>query len=84
MPLLEVHDIAKRYGPVVALRAADLVVEAGQIHALLGANGAGKSTLIKMLTGVIGADAGTMTLNGKAITSSSPAEARRLGISPVF
>jgi ribose transport system ATP-binding protein len=84
MSLLEVHDIAKRYGPVIALRSADLVVEAGQVHALLGANGAGKSTLIKMLTGVIGADSGTMTLSGKAMAPSSPAEARNLGISPVF
>src|SRR6185312_6352236 len=51
MPLLEVRNVAKRYGPVVALRSAELVVEPGEIHALLGANGAGKSTLVKVLTG---------------------------------
>jgi ribose transport system ATP-binding protein len=53
MSLLEVRGVAKRYGPVIALRSADLVVEPGEIHALLGANGAGKSTLVKILTGVI-------------------------------
>ena len=47
MSLLEVHNVAKRYGPVVALKSADLVVEPGEIHALLGANGAGKSTLVQ-------------------------------------
>jgi ABC-type sugar transport system ATPase subunit len=44
--LLEVRDVAKSYGPVVALRAANLSVSQGEIHALLGANGAGKSTLV--------------------------------------
>ena len=41
MSLLEVRNVAKRYGPVVALKSAELVVEPGEIHALLGANGAG-------------------------------------------
>ncbi|MCW3046887.1 MAG: monosaccharide transporter ATP-binding protein family, partial [Solirubrobacterales bacterium] len=58
MSLLTVRNIAKSYGPVVALRSADLVVEPGEIHALLGANGAGKSTLVKILTGVISPDSG--------------------------
>ena len=52
-PLMQARDLAKSYGPVVALRSADLVVEPGEVHALLGANGAGKSTLVKILTGVI-------------------------------
>ena len=67
MSLLNVQNIAKRYGSVIALRSADLVVEPGEIHALLGANGAGKSTLVKILTGVIGADSGTITLAGKPL-----------------
>ena len=54
MSLLAVREVSKRYGPVVALRSATLVVEPGEIHALLGANGAGKSTLVKVLTGVSG------------------------------
>jgi ribose transport system ATP-binding protein len=84
MSLLNVQNIAKRYGSVVALRSADLVVEPGEVHALLGANGAGKSTLVKILTGVIGADAGTIELAGKPLRVGSPAAARVAGLAPVF
>ena len=58
---------------MVALRSADLVVEPGEVHALLGANGAGKSTLVKILTGVIPADRGTVAVNGKSVRIGSPA-----------
>jgi ribose transport system ATP-binding protein len=84
MSLLEVRNVAKRYGPVVALKSAELVVEPGEIHALLGANGAGKSTLVKILTGVIRHDSGTITVNGKSVRISSPEGARRVGFAPVF
>jgi ribose transport system ATP-binding protein len=84
MSLLEVRNVAKRYGPVVALKSADLVVEPGEVHALLGANGAGKSTLVKILTGVIRHDAGTITINGKQVRVGSPARARQVGFAPVF
>jgi ribose transport system ATP-binding protein len=84
MSLLEVRNVAKRYGPVVALKSADLVVEPGEVHALLGANGAGKSTLVKILTGVIRHDAGTITINGKEVRVGSPERARRVGFAPVF
>jgi ribose transport system ATP-binding protein len=84
MPLLEVRNVAKRYGPVVALKSAELVVEPGEVHALLGANGAGKSTLVKVLTGVIRHDAGTIEVNGKAVRIGSPEGARKVGFAPVF
>jgi ribose transport system ATP-binding protein len=84
MPLLEVRNVAKRYGPVVALKSAELVVEPGEVHALLGANGAGKSTLVKILTGVIRHDSGTIQLNGKDIRIGSPEGARRVGLAPVY
>ena len=83
-PLLEVRGVAKHYGPVVALRSADLSVSAGEVHALLGANGAGKSTLVKCLTGVVRPDEGTIAVNGKATRARSPTHAARLGLSPVF
>jgi ribose transport system ATP-binding protein len=83
-PLMEARDLAKRFGPVTALRSAEVVVEPGEVHALLGANGAGKSTLVKILTGVLQADRGTIKVNGKAVRVSSPAEAGRIGLSPVF
>jgi ribose transport system ATP-binding protein len=84
MSLLTAREVSKRYGPVVALETATLVVEPGEVHALLGANGAGKSTLVKVLTGVIRPDGGTILLNGKASRVSSPAQAARIGLAPVF
>src|SRR3954470_12365647 len=84
MSLLTVRNIAKSYGPVVALRSADLVVEPGEIHALLGANGAGKSTLVKILTGVIRHDSGTIAVNGEPVRIGSPEGARKVGFAPVF
>ena len=83
-PLLEAREIAKSYGPVVALRSAGLSVSPGEVHALLGANGAGKSTLVKCLTGVVKADRGTISVRGKAARPRSPMHAARLGLSPVF
>ncbi|HZZ61961.1 MAG TPA: ATP-binding cassette domain-containing protein [Roseiarcus sp.] len=83
-PLLEVRDLAKRFGSVVALRSAKLTLSRGEIHALMGANGAGKSTLVKILTGVYPADGGTITVDGATRTFRSPAEARRAGIVSVY
>src|ERR1700722_17010945 len=83
-PLLDVRDVAKRFGAVVALKTATLTLVRGEIHALMGANGAGKSTLVKILTGVHPADAGTMTINGAKRVFRSPAEARRAGIVSVY
>jgi ribose transport system ATP-binding protein len=83
-PLVETRGVVKHYGPVVALRSADLSIAAGEVHALLGANGAGKSTLVKCLTGVIRPDAGTIALGGKPARARSPTHAARLGLSPVF
>ena len=82
--LLDISSIAKSYGPVVALKNANLEVQPGEIHALLGANGAGKSTLVKILTGVITSDNGTIKLHGKEIKFSSPDDARKNGVAPVF
>ena len=84
MSLLTAREVSKRYGPVVALRSATLVVEPGEVHALLGANGAGKSTLVKVLTGVIRQDTGTIQVNGEDTRVSSPAQAARIGLAPVF
>src|SRR3954469_13261903 len=84
MSLLTVSNVAKSYGPVVALRSADLVVEPGEIHALLGANGAGKSTLVKILTGVVGPDSGAITVGDSAVTMGSPRRSRAAGLAPVF
>jgi ribose transport system ATP-binding protein len=82
--LLDISSIAKSYGPVVALKNANLEVQPGEIHALLGANGAGKSTLVKILTGVISSDHGSIKLHGKEVKFVSPDDARKNGVAPVF
>lgn len=82
--LLEARGIAKAYGPVVALRSVDLTVAAGEIHGLLGANGAGKSTLVKVLSGVISRDAGSVTINGKTVDLATPNASFEAGIATVF
>jgi ribose transport system ATP-binding protein len=82
--LLDIRDVAKAFGSVVALRAAALSVRPGEVHALMGANGAGKSTLVKIITGVFPANGGTMALGGAPVSFRSPAEARRAGIVSVY
>src|SRR6266581_5143159 len=82
--LLEASGVAKHFGPVVALRSADLRVRGGEIHALMGANGAGKSTLVKILTGALGADGGTIKLAGRPRSFRSTAEARKAGLICVY
>src|ERR1700756_5258731 len=82
--LLEATDVAKAYGAVVALRSASLAVRPGEVHALMGANGAGKSTLVKILTGAVRPDGGTIRVRGRALAVHSPAEARRGGIVSVY
>ena len=82
--LLEAAGVAKTYGAVVALRNASLSVRPGEVHALMGANGAGKSTLVKILTGAVRPDAGTIAVRGKARMAHSPADARKHGIVSVY
>ena len=82
--LLKITELAKSYGSVIALKSANLEIQPGEIHALMGANGAGKSTLVKILTGVIDSNHGSITLNGQEISFTSPDNARKNGVAPVF
>jgi ribose transport system ATP-binding protein len=82
--VLEARAVAKRFGPVVALRSAELSVRAGEIHALMGANGAGKSTLVKILTGALGPDGGNIVLRGEQRSFTSTSDARRAGLICVY
>jgi ribose transport system ATP-binding protein len=82
--LLTARAIAKRFGSVVALQSADLTVQAGEIHALLGANGAGKSTLVKILSAVFPADSGDVTVGGSHTKLARPSDATAAGIATVF
>jgi len=82
--LFVMQGVSKRYGGVRALQNADLVIEAGRIHAVLGENGAGKSTLIKIMAGVVAPDEGRLLLDGKPVSFASPAEANAAGIACIF
>src|SRR5205085_2948818 len=80
MPLLELRDITKRFGPTVALDGVSLSLDQGEVLALIGENGAGKSTLMNILSGALRADAGEMQLDGHVYAPASPVEARARGI----
>jgi ABC-type sugar transport system ATPase subunit len=79
--LLEVQGIQKSFGGIQALANANLTVEAGEVHGLVGANGAGKSTLIRCLAGLVAPDAGTIFIDGAPVEIHSPQDATRLGLS---
>ncbi|MEU4246616.1 ATP-binding cassette domain-containing protein [Amycolatopsis sp. NPDC026612] len=84
MSLLEVRDIGKTYGSVIALRDVSTVVNAGEVTCVLGDNGAGKSTLIKILAGVHQHDRGEFLVDGEPVRFSSPREALDRGIATVY
>jgi general nucleoside transport system ATP-binding protein len=80
---LELRGITKRFGPLVANDAIDLVVEPGQIHALLGENGAGKSTLMNVLFGLYQPDEGEILLDDAPQHFTGPGQAMSAGIGMV-
>jgi ABC-type sugar transport system ATPase subunit len=82
--LLELEGARKTYPGVRALRGVDLVVERGEVHALLGENGAGKSTLMKVVAGAVNPDAGRMTVDGAPVPLGSLAAARASGVALVY
>ncbi len=82
--ILEMKQIEIQFPGVKALDKVDFNLKPGEVHSLLGENGAGKSTLIKCLTGVNHKDAGTIILDGKEISPTSPQDAIGMGISTVF
>lgn len=80
---LQMSGITKSFFATRALDNVDFACTAGQVHALVGLNGAGKSTLMKVLGGVIEADAGTSEIDGKAVQIARPADASALGINMI-
>jgi simple sugar transport system ATP-binding protein len=83
-PLLEVRNVSKYFGNVIAVKDISLSVHAKEVTCVLGDNGAGKSTLIKILSGVHRHDEGEMLLEGEARKFGSPRDARQAGIATVF
>lgn len=82
--LLKAEGICKSYAGLRALENASFELLTGEVHALIGENGAGKSTLIKIITGAVERDSGTLAVRGKSVDHLSPAAARALGIAAVY
>jgi len=83
-PIIELQSISKRFGGTVALDDVSFSVMQGEIHAVMGENGAGKSTLMRILSGVLRRDSGTVLLSGTPKTLNSPLDAQEEGISTVY
>ncbi len=80
---IELKNITKRFGEVVANRNINLNVRQGEILALLGENGSGKTTLMNMLSGVYKPDEGQIYVNGERVVINSPEDSKKLGIGMV-
>ena len=83
-PLLEVRNLCKYYGNVIALNGITTTVRAGQVTCVLGDNGAGKSTFIKIFSGVHQQSEGELLLDGERVKFASPRDALDAGIATVF
>ncbi len=82
--LLELEDISKYYGNIIALTGVTTSVNAGEVTCVLGDNGAGKSTFIKILAGVHQPTGGSVKMNGEEMSFSSPRESLNAGIATVY
>jgi ABC-type sugar transport system ATPase subunit len=82
--LLRADDITVRYGGATVIESANLEVRAGEVTCIVGDNGAGKSTLIKVISGVVKAREGSVSLEGLPVAFHGPSDARKVGIETVF
>lgn len=83
-PAIELRNVSKHFGNVIALSDVSMDVYPGEVMCLLGDNGAGKSTLIKIISGVFPPDKGELLVNGKPVRFGSPRDALDMGIATVY
>jgi rhamnose transport system ATP-binding protein len=83
-PTLELRDVSKAFGQVIALRSGSLTLFPGSIHAVVGENGAGKSTLVKIMAGLYQRDSGTFLMESEPVDFKSTAEAKAAGIAVIY
>ncbi len=83
-PIIQLDNISKHFGNVIALSGVSLDVHPGEVHCLLGDNGAGKSTFIMVMSGVLKPSSGTITLEGKPTHFATPRDAMEAGIATVY
>ena len=81
--MLELKNITKTFGSVVANKDVSIRIEPGEIHAIVGENGAGKSTIMRIAYGFYNADSGEILIDGKRVNIKSPQDAIRLGVGMV-
>jgi branched-chain amino acid transport system ATP-binding protein len=84
MALLEVADLSKMFGGVLAVQNVSFSVEAGVVYAVIGPNGAGKTTLFNLITGVYKPNSGEIRLDGEPVTGRAPHELARRGVARTF
>jgi branched-chain amino acid transport system ATP-binding protein len=82
VPLLELHGVEARYGPIVALHGLSLTVDDGEVVSILGANGAGKTTTLRAVSGMV-EKSGRVVFGGKDVTRAAPERLARLGVAHV-
>ncbi|MCC5955029.1 MAG: sugar ABC transporter ATP-binding protein [Natronohydrobacter sp.] len=83
-PIVEMRNIEKHFGPVIALNGVSFDIRPGECHCLLGDNGAGKSTFIKTMSGVHKPTKGEILFEGKRMDFASPRDAMEAGIATVY
>jgi branched-chain amino acid transport system ATP-binding protein len=83
-PLLEVRELSRRFGGLLALDRVSFAVQTGEIFGLIGPNGAGKTTLFNLISGVTPPTGGAVLWRGAAITGQAPHRLNRLGLARTF
>src|SRR5580692_2382787 len=83
-PFVVLDNLQKDYPGVRALRGVSMDLRRGEVHALVGENGAGKSTLIRILSGDVRPDGGTLSIDGEFVVFDGPRDARHRGVVTIF